>query len=138
VLRWRYFSDSGWLTVERPAVTPAERLSPSTEQWASLRRLHLVEQALQSIRDAGEAGFGTADGALFRDAAAALERCAALATAADVWQVSPADAAALERLLALHDEQLASTPVGVMHGAQKRIARFARSDRKVPWQETGP
>ena len=85
-----------------------------------------------------EAGFGTADGALFLDAAAALERCAALATAADVWQVSPADAAALERLLALHDEQLASTPVGVMHGAQKRIARFARSDRKVPWQETGP
>ncbi|CAE6777205.1 MULTISPECIES: DUF4123 domain-containing protein [Paraburkholderia] len=54
VLRWRYFSGSGWLTVERPAVVPAERLSPSTDQWVSLRRLHLIEQALQSIRNAGE------------------------------------------------------------------------------------
>jgi hypothetical protein len=85
-----------------------------------------------------EAGFGTADHTLFRDAAAALERCAALATTTDVWQVNADDVAVLERLLALHDEQLASTPVGVMHGAQKRIARFARSDRKSPWQDTGP
>lgn len=85
-----------------------------------------------------EAGFGMADHILFREAAEALERCAARATTTDVWKVSPDDAAVLERLLALHDEQLASTPVGVMHGAQKRIARFARSDRKVPWRETGP
>jgi hypothetical protein len=48
-----------------------------------------------------EAGFGTADGALFRDAAAALERSAARATTSDVWKVNPDDAAVLERLLAL-------------------------------------
>jgi hypothetical protein len=54
VQRWRYFSGNGWLTVKRPAVAPAERLSPSTDQWATLRRLHLIEQALKSIRDAGE------------------------------------------------------------------------------------
>ncbi|TDY24577.1 uncharacterized protein DUF4123 [Paraburkholderia sp. BL6665CI2N2] len=54
VQRWRYFSGGGWLTVERPAVPPTERLSPSADQWATLRRLHLIEQALKSIRDAGE------------------------------------------------------------------------------------
>ncbi|WP_176059013.1 DUF4123 domain-containing protein [Paraburkholderia sp. BCC1876] len=54
VQRWRYFSGRGWLTMERPAVAPAEHLSPSTDQWATLRRLHLIEQALKSIRDAGE------------------------------------------------------------------------------------
>jgi hypothetical protein len=54
VERWRYFSGNAWLTVERPAVAPAERLAPSTDQWATLRRLHLVEQALKSIRETGE------------------------------------------------------------------------------------
>ncbi|WP_341313733.1 DUF4123 domain-containing protein [Paraburkholderia sp. IMGN_8] len=54
VQRWRYFSNSGWLTVERQAAAPAEQLLPSTDQWATLRRLHLIEQALKSIRDAGE------------------------------------------------------------------------------------
>jgi hypothetical protein len=85
-----------------------------------------------------EAGFGTADHALFHEAAEALERSAARATAADVWQVSPDDAASLERLLALHDQQLASTPVGVMLGAQRRLLRFATSDRYTPWHEAGP
>ncbi|WP_344676441.1 hypothetical protein [Paraburkholderia graminis] len=102
---------------------------------------HLLSQLIHALYMAWylrEAGFGTADHPLFRDAAEALERSATRATTTDVWKVSPDDAAVLERLLALHDEQLASTPVGVMHGAQKRIARFARSDRRVPWQETGP
>ncbi|AFT84161.1 DUF4123 domain-containing protein [Paraburkholderia phenoliruptrix] len=54
VQRWRYYSDNGWLAMEHPAVAPAERLSLSTDQWATLRRLHLIEQALKSIRDVGE------------------------------------------------------------------------------------
>jgi len=54
VQRWRHFSGNGWVAMERPAVAPAERLSLSTDQWATLRRLHLIEQALASIRDAGE------------------------------------------------------------------------------------
>ncbi|PMS20531.1 hypothetical protein C0Z16_34650 [Paraburkholderia rhynchosiae] len=85
-----------------------------------------------------EAGFGTVDQRLFPEAAEALERSAARATADDIWQVSPDDATILERLLALHDQQLASTPVGVMLEAQKRLSRFAKSDRKTPWQDTGP
>jgi len=85
-----------------------------------------------------EAGFGAVDHLLFPEAAEALERSPARATADDVWQVSPDDAAILERLLALHDEQLASTPVGVMLGAQRRLLRFARSDRKTPWQDACP
>ncbi|WP_176044681.1 hypothetical protein [Paraburkholderia phenoliruptrix] len=85
-----------------------------------------------------EAGFGAVDHRLFTEAAEALERSAARATADDVWQVSPDDAGILERLLALHDEQLGSTPVGVMLGAQRRLLRFAGSDRKTPWQDAGP
>ena len=80
---------------------------------------HLLSQLIHALYMAWylrEAGFGTADHPLFRDAAEALERSATRATTTDVWKVSPDDAAVLERLLALHDEQLASTPVGVMHG----------------------
>lgn len=84
-----------------------------------------------------EAGFGAVDRLLFPEAAEALERSAARATADDVWQVGPDDAAILERLLALHDQQLASTPVGVMLAAQRRLLRFATSDRKTPWQDAG-
>jgi hypothetical protein len=86
----------------------------------------------------GEAGFGTADHALFREAADALERSAGRARTSDVLQVDRDYTAVLERLLALHDEQLARTPVGVMRRARKRIARFARGDRKSQWQDTGP
>lgn len=54
VNRWSYFGDNGWTAIERPTDAIDGRLSPSAEQWAALRRLHLVEQALKSIRDAGE------------------------------------------------------------------------------------
>lgn len=51
---WRYFAGNGWLTVQHPVVAAAKRLSPSARQWETLRRLHLIEQAMKSIRDAGE------------------------------------------------------------------------------------
>ncbi|MFM0069571.1 hypothetical protein PQQ86_00165 [Paraburkholderia sediminicola] len=101
---------------------------------------HLLSDLIRALYLAWylrEAGFGTIHHASFPEAAEALERSAARATANNVWQVSPDEAAILERLLALHDEQLANTPVGVMLGAQRRLLRFATSDRKTPWQEAG-
>lgn len=102
---------------------------------------HLLSDLIRALYLAWylhEAGFGTVRHAFFPEAAKALESSAARATADDVWQVSPDEAAILERLLALLDEQLASTPVGVMLGAQRRLLRFATSDRKTPWPDAGP
>jgi hypothetical protein len=85
-----------------------------------------------------EAGFGTADATLYAHAEQALERSAARATGADVWRLEDAEALALERLLALHDQQLQETPVKVIRDVHKRLARFAQSDRTAPWQKNGP
>lgn len=102
---------------------------------------HLLSDLIRALYLAWylrEAGFGTVRHAFFPEAAEALESSAARAKADDVWQVSPDEAAILGRLLALHDEQLANTPVGVMLGAQRRLLRFATSDRKTPWQNVVP
>lgn len=85
-----------------------------------------------------EAGFGTADATLYTHAEQALERSAARATGADIWHLEDAEAHALERLLALHDQQLQETPVKVIQDVHKRLARFAQSDRVAPWQKNGP
>lgn len=85
-----------------------------------------------------EAGFGTADAELYANAEQALERSAARATGENVWHLCDAEALALERLLALHDQQLRETPVKVMRDVHKRLARFARSDRPAPWQKMAP
>lgn len=85
-----------------------------------------------------EAGFGAADAMLYANAEQALEHSAARATGANVWRLDDAEALALERLLALHDQQLRETPVKVMRDVHKRLARFALSDRPAPWQKKGP
>lgn len=53
ISRWRYFYQDDWVVAERPLAV-AKQVQPTDEQWATLRRLHLIEKALQSIRDAGE------------------------------------------------------------------------------------
>ncbi|MFM0168824.1 DUF4123 domain-containing protein [Paraburkholderia sediminicola] len=54
VHRWRYLDNQGWITVERP-VEPVLPFEPTSEQRATLKRLHLIEKSLKSIREAGEA-----------------------------------------------------------------------------------
>ncbi|AXE90939.1 hypothetical protein R8871_05642 [Paraburkholderia graminis C4D1M] len=55
VNRWRYLDNNqGWATVERP-LEPVLPFKPTAEQRATLTRLHLIEKALKSIGEAGEA-----------------------------------------------------------------------------------
>ena len=85
-----------------------------------------------------EAGFGAADATLYARAEQALERSAARATGANVWRLDDAEALALERLLALHDQQLQETPVKAIQDVHKRLARFTQSDQPAPWQKNDP
>jgi hypothetical protein len=82
-----------------------------------------------------EVGYGQPAAGLFADAEAALDRSASRATRDDAWHLEPRECAAVEKLLALHDEQLQQAPIKAMLEVQKRLAHFARSDRRTPWQK---
>jgi hypothetical protein len=97
---------------------------------------HLLSELIQVLYVAWylqEAGFGSADSALYAHAEQALERSAARGQANDTWALDSDEALALQRLLALHDEQLLQTPLNTMREVHKRLARFAQSDRPTPW-----
>jgi hypothetical protein len=97
---------------------------------------HLLSELIQVLYIAWylqEAGFGAADSTLYAHAEQALERSAARGTADNTWALEGDEALALQRLLALHDEQLLQTPVNAMREVHKRLARFAQSDRPTPW-----
>lgn len=97
---------------------------------------HLLSELIQVLYLAWylqEAGFGSADPALYAQAEQALERSAARGKEDDTWGLDHDEALALQRLLALHDEQLLQTPLNAMRDVHKRLARFAQSDRSAPW-----
>jgi hypothetical protein len=99
---------------------------------------HLLSELIQVLYVAWylqEAGFGSADSALYARAEQALERSAARGKTDDTWELDNDEALALQRLLALHDEQLLQTPVNAMREVHKRLARFAQSDRPAPWSK---
>lgn len=80
------------------------------------------------------AGFGRTDLEIYREAERALARCGARGTEVDIWELGQSDRPALERVLALYDWQLQQAPVRAMLEVQRRLARFAQSDKMSPWQ----
>jgi hypothetical protein len=97
---------------------------------------HLLSELIQVLYLAWylqEAGFGAADSVLYAHAEQALERSAARGKTNDTWVLDNDEALALQRLLALHDEQLLQTPVNAIREVHKRLARFAQSERSAPW-----
>lgn len=84
-----------------------------------------------------EDGYGQPAMGLFADAEAALDGSASRAAREDTWHLEPRECEAVEKLLALHDEQLQQAPIKAMQAVQKRLAHFARSDRSAPWQKDG-
>lgn len=51
---WSYFADDGWRASPQSTAFPTQGLTLSPSQRATLRRMHVIEQALQSIQQAGE------------------------------------------------------------------------------------
>ncbi|MCI0151929.1 hypothetical protein KNO81_39515 [Paraburkholderia sediminicola] len=69
---------------------------------------------------------------VFRTADAVLERTATRAEQAQGWTLPEEDLSVLERILALHDLQLASMPSHRYLEAWDRLERFVRSDDLSP------
>ncbi|MFL9869516.1 hypothetical protein PQR67_35550 [Paraburkholderia fungorum] len=80
------------------------------------------------------AGFHATDLEIYREAERVLARCGARGMEENIWKIDQSDAVAIEHVLALHDWQLEHVPVGAMLKVQRRLARFAQSDKMSPWQ----
>jgi hypothetical protein len=81
-----------------------------------------------------EAGFGATDLRHYQEAERTLASCGARAVRENIWQVDQTDTPTLERVLALHDWQLEHAPISAMLNVQKRLTRFAQSNKASPWQ----
>ncbi|WP_175817959.1 hypothetical protein [Burkholderia diffusa] len=73
-----------------------------------------------------------ADNRAIQRAEAALERCTGSAERGETWTMFDADKAAIERVLLLHDEQLATTPTHRYLDALDKLNRFALEGLKSP------
>ncbi|WP_053293371.1 hypothetical protein [Burkholderia pseudomallei] len=67
-----------------------------------------------------------------RRAEAALERCMARAERGETWGMLDVDKSTIERVLLLHDEQLATTPTHRYLEALDKLNRFALEGLKSP------
>lgn len=68
----------------------------------------------------------------FQRAEAALERCIARAEHGETWVMLDRDKAAVERILILHDEQLAAVPTHCYLTALDKLNRFAVEGLQSP------
>jgi hypothetical protein len=67
----------------------------------------------------------SADDLPFQHAEGALERCIARTERGETWTMLGRDKAAIERILVLHDEQLATLPTHRYLAALEKLNRFA-------------
>ncbi|HDR9757815.1 TPA: hypothetical protein QDC44_001937 [Burkholderia cepacia ATCC 25416] len=74
---------------------------------------------------------GSDDGA-FRSAEAVLAQCVSQAERGEAWGVSGQDKSTLERILLLHDEQLASVPRHRYFAAIEKLHHFALGGQLSP------
>ncbi|KVK98257.1 hypothetical protein [Burkholderia cepacia] len=74
----------------------------------------------------------SADDVEFQRAEAALERCIARAERGETWVMLDRDKAVIERILVLHDEQLASIPTHRYLTALDKLNRFAVEGLQSP------
>ncbi|WP_418884186.1 hypothetical protein [Burkholderia contaminans] len=73
-----------------------------------------------------------ADESQFQHAEAALSRCIGRAERGETWVMLDRDKAAIERILALHDEQLAAVPTHRYLTALDKLNRFAVGGMQSP------
>lgn len=75
---------------------------------------------------------------LFHQAEAALERSTTRAECREGWTLPDDDCRAIERILVLHDHQLASLPSHRYTSAWERLTRFIASPNRSPLPELEP
>ena len=69
-------------------------------------------------------GFGDMPFECYERAEAAFENALAIATKCAKWMISEQDAPVIERLLALHDQQLSEAPMHRVVEAEKQLRQF--------------
>jgi hypothetical protein len=69
-------------------------------------------------------GFGKAPFECYEHAEAAFENALAMATKSTPWIIGEQDAPVIERLLALHDQQLCEAPMHRVVEAERRLRQF--------------
>lgn len=79
-----------------------------------------------------EATVGRHDLDQFRMAEAAVVDCAVAGKKTDIFEIPAAGRAAVEHILLMHDQQLATVPAHVIATAHARLAQFVANEKLSP------
>ena len=79
-----------------------------------------------------EAMVGRRDLDQFRAVEAAVVDCAVAGKKTDIFEIPASGRAAVEHILLMHDQQLASVPAHVIASAHVRLAQFVADDKLSP------
>ncbi|SIT51726.1 conserved hypothetical protein [Paraburkholderia piptadeniae] len=83
-------------------------------------------------------GYGKEPVGSFKTAEYAVEAALELAHVSDEWVLAEDTVSVFERLLALHDSQLASAPLHKVIHAEKRLRQFLAGTASSPVPENDP
>ena len=96
------------------------------------RLINELARAVYTTYFLQRAGFGDAPFELYEHAEAAIEHALSVAAKTGAWRIDEADAPSIERLLALHDEQLLSVPLHRVNAAEAELRRFVAGKAPSP------
>jgi hypothetical protein len=100
----------------------------STEQAQELFRAIYISYYLS------EAGFGVGDASLHLAAEDALLAAVTAGERTDIWELDMSGRLAVERVLQVHEQQLANAPLHAVDKAHEQLLRFALDPKTSPWK----
>ena len=102
---------------------------------------HQINELVRSVYMAyflQRMGFGEVPFECYEHAEAAFENALAVATKSAQWIISEQDAPVIERLLALHDQQLSEAPMHRVVEAERRLRQFLAGAGASPLVRPSP
>ena len=102
---------------------------------------HQINELVRSVYMAyylQRMGFGEVPFECYEHAEAAFENALAIAAKSAKWTVSEQDAPVIERVLALHDQQLSEAPMHRVVAAEKRLRQFLAGESASPLVRPSP
>ena len=97
---------------------------------------HQINELVRSVYMAyylQRMGFGEVPFECYEHAEAAFENALAIAEKSAKWTISEQDAPVIERVLALHDQQLSEAPMHRVVAAEKRLRQFLAAKAPRRW-----
>ncbi|CAN7590507.1 hypothetical protein LJR029_002294 [Caballeronia sp. LjRoot29] len=102
---------------------------------------HQINELVRSVYMAyylQRMGFGEVPFECYEHAEAAFENALAIAAKSAKWTVSEQDAPVIERVLALHDQQLSEAPMHRVVEAEKQLRQFLAGESASPLVRPSP